>query len=220
MKFTTVTFIISTTFATLALTQGAQDPGPSPTASVGCEPHGDHWHCDGPKAAGVATTTSAVAAAAQDEGTGTPSLLPPTESVGCEVHGDHYHCAGPANSAATTTATATSTASAAAAEEEEHDHEHETETPTFPAPTESVGCVAHGDHYDCAGPATAVQATTSPTASGAVGGTNETSAGTNETSAGTNEASPVPFEGAASSSRASVLAMSGLLGVIALVLVL
>jgi len=21
----------------------AQDPGPSPTASIGCEPHGDHW---------------------------------------------------------------------------------------------------------------------------------------------------------------------------------
>lgn len=21
----------------------AQDPGPSPTESVGCEPHGDHW---------------------------------------------------------------------------------------------------------------------------------------------------------------------------------
>ena len=21
----------------------AQDPGPSPTASVGCEPHNDHW---------------------------------------------------------------------------------------------------------------------------------------------------------------------------------
>lgn len=21
---------------------------PSPTESVGCHPHGDHWHCDGP----------------------------------------------------------------------------------------------------------------------------------------------------------------------------
>ena len=43
MKLNTVTFILSTTFATLVLTQGAEDPGPSPTASVGCEPHGDHW---------------------------------------------------------------------------------------------------------------------------------------------------------------------------------
>ena len=22
---------------------------PSPTESVGCHPHGDHWHCDGPR---------------------------------------------------------------------------------------------------------------------------------------------------------------------------
>ena len=25
--------------------------GPSPTASAGCEPHGDHWHCEGPATA-------------------------------------------------------------------------------------------------------------------------------------------------------------------------
>ena len=28
----------------------ATQAGPSPTESVGCEPHGDHWHCEGPKA--------------------------------------------------------------------------------------------------------------------------------------------------------------------------
>jgi len=27
---------------------------PSPTESVGCEPHGDHWHCDGPAETGSA----------------------------------------------------------------------------------------------------------------------------------------------------------------------
>ena len=27
---------------------GTADPGPSPTESIGCERHGDHWHCDGP----------------------------------------------------------------------------------------------------------------------------------------------------------------------------
>jgi hypothetical protein len=27
----------------------ALDPGPSPTESIGCEPHGDHWHCEGPR---------------------------------------------------------------------------------------------------------------------------------------------------------------------------
>ncbi|KAL8758829.1 MAG: hypothetical protein Q9199_001179 [Rusavskia elegans] len=222
MKLNAVTFLLSTTFATLVLTQGAEDPGPSPTASVGCEPHGDHWDCAGPRAAGVATTTSAAAAAAaQDEETATPSFPPPTESVGCEAHCDHYDCAGPVNGAATATTTATSTAAAAEEEAEEHDHAHEGETPAFPAPTESVGCEAHGDHYHCAGPASAAQATAPPTASGAVGGTNETSAGTNGTSAGTNGTSAVPFEGAASNSRVTpAVAMTGLLGVMALVLFL
>lgn len=27
---------------------------PSPSQSVGCEPHGDHWHCDGPAETGSA----------------------------------------------------------------------------------------------------------------------------------------------------------------------
>ncbi|OBT69252.1 hypothetical protein VE03_01961 [Pseudogymnoascus sp. 23342-1-I1] len=36
---------------------------PSPTESIGCEPHGDHWHCDGPRstAAGGSVITSAPA---------------------------------------------------------------------------------------------------------------------------------------------------------------
>lgn len=29
-------------------TSAVEDIGPSPTESVGCEPHGDHWHCEGP----------------------------------------------------------------------------------------------------------------------------------------------------------------------------
>ncbi|KAI4245304.1 MAG: hypothetical protein L6R42_010234, partial [Xanthoria sp. 1 TBL-2021] len=120
-------------------------------------------------------------------------------------------------------------------EAEEHDHAHEGETPAFPAPTESVGCEAHGDHYHCAAPASAAQATAPPTASGAVGGINETSAGTNGTSAGTtgtsagtngtsagtNGTSAVPFEGAASNSRVTpAVAMTGLLGVMALAIAL
>lgn len=39
---------------------------PSPTASVGCEPHGDHWHCDGP----VETSSTSDAAAASSTGSG------------------------------------------------------------------------------------------------------------------------------------------------------
>ena len=64
---------------------------PSPTESVGCEPHGDHWHCDGPR-----VTSSA---APNPTGSSTKSLKPsPTESVGCEPHGDHWHCDGPQTS--------------------------------------------------------------------------------------------------------------------------
>lgn len=39
-----------------------EEAGPSPTESVGCEPHGDHWHCDGPREtvnAPASTTPSA-----------------------------------------------------------------------------------------------------------------------------------------------------------------
>lgn len=38
--------------------EGSATLAPSPTESVGCEAHGDHWHCDGP-----ASTTSSEAAA-------------------------------------------------------------------------------------------------------------------------------------------------------------
>lgn len=71
---------------------------PSPTESVGCEPHGDHWHCSGPRTAldtVVVTTSAAVAVttSAHEEhhdSAGTGSIAPsPTESVGCAPHGDH-----------------------------------------------------------------------------------------------------------------------------------
>ncbi|KAL4890560.1 hypothetical protein BDV59DRAFT_204273 [Aspergillus ambiguus] len=119
----------------LASSALAQDPGPSPTASVGCEPHGDHWHCDGP--ASEAATESI-----------TPTVPSPTQSVGCEPHGDHWHCDGPASAAATATSTAT-----ASDEDHEEDHEDSTASPTMPSPTESVGCEPHGDHWHCDGPA-------------------------------------------------------------------
>lgn len=169
-------------------------------------------HCDGPRAAGVATTTSAVAAAAvENEETATPTFTPPTESVGCVAHEDHYDCEGPANGAATATSTAAAAAEGTEEHAEGHDDEHETETPTFPAPTESVGCEPHGDHYHCEGPTTAAQATTPPTATGAVGASNGTTAATEE------DAPVVPFEGGASNTRVmSAMGMTGLIGVIAL----
>ena len=62
---------------------------PSPTESTGCEPHGDHWHCDGP-----AETDSTAASAS--------SIAPsPTEATGREPHGDHWHCDGPAETGST-----------------------------------------------------------------------------------------------------------------------
>lgn len=143
------------TLIALATTSAlAQDPGPSPTASVGCEPHGDHWydmtendqpskltayrHCDGP-ATGTATTTSELTLA--------PS---PTASVGCEPHGDHWHCDGPASATAMPTPPS---------DDHDHDHDHghdhdvdSNATPAVPSPTESVGCEPHGDHWHCDGP--------------------------------------------------------------------
>ncbi|KAI4267392.1 MAG: hypothetical protein LQ337_008370 [Flavoplaca oasis] len=109
-------------------------------------------------------------------------------------------CDGPRAAGVATTTSAT----AAAAEDEE------TATPTFPPPTESVGCVAHGDHYDCEGPATAAQATTPPTATGAVGTSNGTTADTEDPPV-------VPFEGGATNMRVmSAIGMTGLVGIIAL----
>jgi hypothetical protein len=83
----------------------AQSLAPSPTESVGCEAHEDHWHCDGPVSTTqtgtitatslITTTTAATSTSSEEEDhdheSGTGSLAPsPTESVGCEPHGDHW----------------------------------------------------------------------------------------------------------------------------------
>ncbi len=108
------------------------DPGPSPTASIGCEPHGDHWDCEGPRATDLIITTTAIPVAStssHDENapmTGS-NLDPgpsPTASIGCIPHGDHWDCEGPvpvtgASSSGTGSgilATATSATSAAPAQ--------------------------------------------------------------------------------------------------------
>ncbi|XMA09251.1 hypothetical protein WAI453_002042 [Rhynchosporium graminicola] len=116
------------------------DPGLLPTASFGCEPHEDDWHCDGPKTSSItlaASVTSPPVAvitttthAEDDHAAGTGTLPPSrTESLGCEPHGDHWHCNVPT---ATTGASSVTIA---------------------PSPTESVGCESHGDHWHCDGPA-------------------------------------------------------------------
>ena len=107
------------------------------------------YHCEGP-ASGAGTVGAAGAAAS-----GTFSLPPPpAESTGCVAHGDHYDCTGPASGhGASESGTG-------------HDHDHDDDHDHDPSgsvaavtgslpppPTESVGCVVHGDHYHCEGPA-------------------------------------------------------------------
>lgn len=48
---TTVADPITTTAADDEHTDaaGTGSLAPSPTESIGCEPHGDHWHCEGPR---------------------------------------------------------------------------------------------------------------------------------------------------------------------------
>ncbi|TGJ78704.1 hypothetical protein E0Z10_g10062 [Xylaria hypoxylon] len=155
----------------------AQTLPPSPTASVGCEPHGDHWHCDGPATATIATSTTATSATHDDHeesGTLAPS---PTESVGCEPHGDHWHCDGPASTTSSAPATTTTHD-----HDDDDDDDHESTGTLAPSPTESVGCESHGDHWHCDGPAVtfsstitssstvAASASTSATTSVATGG--------------------------------------------------
>ncbi|KKZ60855.1 hypothetical protein EMCG_04446 [[Emmonsia] crescens] len=84
MKFTAVTLFTLTLLSPFSFVLGQKTPGPSPTQSIGCEPHGDHWHCDGPRTPTDVPTTSTTATTTADPG---PS---PVESVGCKPHGDHW----------------------------------------------------------------------------------------------------------------------------------
>lgn len=100
---------ISIIVAVLLACAAAQTLAPSPTESVGCELHEDHWHCDGPvsttQVAAISSTLSGADSALttsvtttteghdehDDHASGRGSLSPsPTESVGCEPHGDHW----------------------------------------------------------------------------------------------------------------------------------
>ncbi|KAH7129883.1 hypothetical protein B0J13DRAFT_610973 [Dactylonectria estremocensis] len=142
----------------------------SPTESYGCEPHDDHWHCEGARAT-LSTAVAETAAAAttsevhdhdhededeHDHSSGTGSLAPsPTESWGCEPHGDHYHCSGAVatlSTVVTSAAVSDAAATTTEAHDDEDDHDHSSGTGTIAAsPTESYGCEPHGDHWHCDG---------------------------------------------------------------------
>ncbi|KFH46075.1 hypothetical protein ACRE_030440 [Hapsidospora chrysogenum ATCC 11550] len=74
MKFLTVLGLGLIPFAVAQA--GDETLGPAPTESYGCEPHGDHWHCDGP-----ATATS-TPTEGSDEATGTDDSSEPTGTGG------------------------------------------------------------------------------------------------------------------------------------------
>ncbi|KAH7274746.1 hypothetical protein NW759_004740 [Fusarium solani] len=171
----------TTTFAVALLglfpaVMAAESLAPSPTESVGCEPHGDHWHCE----AARTTLATAKAPATTDEedhddhdheAGESEALAPsPTESVGCEPHGDHWHCEA-ARTSGGAAADAVTSESVAAATTEEHDHSAGATESLAPSPTESVGCEPHGDHWHCEGPATGAASGT-PTSSPEVTVTN------------------------------------------------
>lgn len=144
MKLSTVApFLLCSVHTALA-----QSLAPSPTASVGCEPHGDHWYVD------LSTASHALA----------------------DIVTDNFrHCKGPKVTSLATAVTAASVSSVAATtsavhdhddhdhDEEDHDHDGESASSVSlkPSPTESYGCEAHGDHWHCAGHVSATS-TTSP----------------------------------------------------------
>ncbi|KAF0324114.1 hypothetical protein GQ607_008544 [Colletotrichum asianum] len=114
-------------FSAFAMAQSSSYTlAPSPTESYGCEPHINHWHCEGARATtgaaegttlstAVAATTTATEDHDDDDHdhSGTGVLPPsPTESAECVAHSDHWHCEGPASTAAAGNATVTTTTAA------------------------------------------------------------------------------------------------------------
>ncbi|KAK4198872.1 hypothetical protein QBC40DRAFT_330135 [Triangularia verruculosa] len=68
---------------------------PSPTGSVGCEPHGDHWHCEGPAA--PVTTIATVTTSGVASGTDVPVTTntgPAFTAGASSVHGSLGAAAG------------------------------------------------------------------------------------------------------------------------------
>lgn len=143
----TTSFIFSVFCATAAVL-AQEDPGPSPTESVGCVAHGDHWDCEGPRetpapAAPQVTPVTPVEEEGDDHGAGEGVLPPsPTESVGCVAHGDHWDCEGPRETGPAVAPVVTTTVAAPATtpvpeEEVEDDDEAGAGVPP-PPPTETA----------------------------------------------------------------------------------
>ena len=85
---------------------GTATLAPSPTESIGCEPHGDHWHCEGPRPPATETETGSDGAE-----TSAPVVDSPSSSSLVTVATTATTEAG--GEAASTTSSAVSTAGAA-----------------------------------------------------------------------------------------------------------
>ncbi|KAK4647418.1 uncharacterized protein QC761_101320 [Podospora bellae-mahoneyi] len=113
-----------------ALGQTTADPGPSPTESIGCVPHNDHWDCEGPRVTDAVVTTGMATGAAPV--VTTAAAHHDHDSDGDDHDHDHDHT------------------------DDEDDHTDAPGTGSIkPSPTESYGCEAHGDHWHCDGHRTA-----------------------------------------------------------------
>ncbi|KAA8893693.1 hypothetical protein FN846DRAFT_913759 [Sphaerosporella brunnea] len=160
-----------TLIALSALSMAVSAQQPSPTESIGCKAHGDHWHCDSPRVTDAAVSMTAHQAA-------TTSNALHSSAPHSNGHDDH----------------------------DDHD-DHNSSGTAGPSPTESVGCVAHGNHWDCEAPAS-----TSAAGSGA--------AARNATASLSPSGSPSPVAtGAAAGNGAKlglVAVLAGAIGVLAL----
>lgn len=105
----------------------AQTLAPSPAESIGCEAHGDHWHCDGPRSTLVTITTGPTATGA----TAVPTTaISKSHDHDHESESDHHHEHSSTDA---------------------HDHDAHATASLKPSPTESTGCTPHGDHWHCTG---------------------------------------------------------------------
>ncbi|KAJ2899993.1 hypothetical protein MKZ38_002712 [Zalerion maritima] len=175
----------------------AQSLAPSPTESVGCVPHEDHWHCE---AARPSSTTLATEAS---EAPPLSSSSPTTASSSDEDHDDHDHDdddGDEANNATGTITVADSDSASASAT-------------LAPSPTESTGCSPHGDHWHCEGPATITDGEASDGAASAPATTTtEDSEATSAPAASTS--TPVTVNGAPSLGTGLALALGPVAGAI------
>lgn len=84
----------------------------------------------------------------------------PTESIGCRVVDGAWECAAPRATAAASTSSSAASASSEIPTSTTPTETSESSSDIPAPPAESTGCVAHGDHFHCEGPAEGYEGTT------------------------------------------------------------